>query len=139
MAPAFASNERRRNPNRTRGGTIGHSAFLAVFQPSEPLFLNSRLAIKLPDARHFVLEFEHADGARHFADGGSGIVRPEDAAILVFVVVEADSLAVDFSQCLPVPELRTPGKQRVTEVNFMDQDAFRRPGLRGDFSRGRER
>src|SRR2546428_2136045 len=93
------------------------------------------LPINLPDARHFILEFEHADCARHFADGGPGVIGPEDPAILVFVVVETHFITVSLTERFAIPQLGTPRKQSVTEVEFVDQDALRWRNLRRDFAR----
>src|SRR2546422_6664978 len=54
--------------------------------------------IELPDARHFILEFQYADGAHHFADRHLVVIGPEDAAILVFVVMETNSVTVSLPE-----------------------------------------
>src|SRR2546421_4074137 len=66
---------------------------------------NFRFPIELPDARHFIFEFEHADRARHFADRGFRIIRPKDAAILVFVVVKTHFVTVSFPERFSIPQL----------------------------------
>src|SRR5205807_3981108 len=94
--------------------------------------------IELPDARHFLLKFQHADRAHHFADRYPGVIGPEDAAILVFVIVKTHFVTVGLPERFSIPQLGTPRKKSVTEVEFVDQDALRRRNLRGDFARGFE-
>src|SRR5207253_2936407 len=54
--------------------------------------------IELPDARHFLLEFQHADRTHHLSDRDPGVIGPEDAAILVFVIVETHFVTVSLPQ-----------------------------------------
>src|SRR6266704_2656194 len=96
---------------------------------------NPGLAIEFPDARHFILEFQHADRAHHCADRGSGIIGPEDAAILVLVVVETHLVTVGLPEGFAISQLRTPRKQRVTEVELVDQNFLWWRDLCGNFAR----
>ena len=66
---------------------------------------NSRFPIELPDARHFILEFQYADRTHHLADSDFGVIRPEDAAILVFVVAKTHSVTVGLPERFSVPQL----------------------------------
>ena len=59
--------------------------------PPHPCF-----PIELPDSFHFLLEFQHADGARHLADGGPVVIGPEDAAVLVLVNHDVASVLASF-------------------------------------------
>src|SRR5437773_4326121 len=59
---------------------------------------HSGFPVELPDTRQFLLHLQQADRAYHLADGVLGIVGPEDAAILVFVVPEADFVTVDLPE-----------------------------------------
>src|SRR2546428_12643224 len=54
--------------------------------------------VELPDTCQFLLHLQQADRAYHVADRDPGIIGPEDAAILVFVVVEADFVTVDLPE-----------------------------------------
>src|SRR6266536_337265 len=96
------------------------------------------MPVKLADARHFFLEFQDAERAHHFADGDSGVIRPENAAILLFVVVKAHFVTIGLSERFSIPQLGTPRKQRVTEVELLDQGALRRRDLRGNLAGGLE-
>ncbi len=86
-------------------------------------------AVELPDLCHFLFEFQHADRAHHFADRDPRIVGPEDAEILVFIVVETYFVTVSLLQRCSIPQLRTPRKKGVTEVKFIHQDTLRRRNL----------
>ena len=61
--------------------------------------------IELPDARHFILQFQCVDRAHHFGDGDPGVIGPEDAAILVFVVMETNSVTVNLPERFSIPQL----------------------------------
>src|SRR5207249_8433453 len=83
---------------------------LFVLSPS--LSPNPCFPIELPDARQFLLEFQHADRAHHFADRDLGVIGPEDAAILILVVVKSHFVTVGLPERFAVPQLGTPWKDR---------------------------
>ena len=58
-----------------------------------------RFPVELPHARQFLLDLQHTDRAYHVADRQPGIIGPEDAAILIFLVAEADAVTVDLPEC----------------------------------------
>src|SRR5438132_796400 len=81
----------------------------SVLLPERKLFFalspNACFSIELPDARHFILELQYADRAHHFADGGPGVIGPEDAAIFVFVIAETYFVTVSVLERFSIPQL----------------------------------
>src|SRR5256885_768943 len=96
------------------------------------------LAVQLPDSRQLRFQLRHADRLDHPADRDARIVGPEYAKVLILVVSETHSLAVDLAQRRAVREISAPGQEGIAEVELLHQTVLRFPDLGGDFARGLE-
>src|SRR6476660_2789325 len=75
------------------------------------------------------LGFGHSDGFRHFRNRQTGIVRPEDAAVLIFVIAKPDLIPVSGAHRFAVLQLRVPRQDGIAEIHLMNKRAPRREYL----------
>src|SRR5262245_33653813 len=87
---------------------------------------------------HLFFHLPSTYGLDHFTNGDFGVVRPKDAAIFVFVVVESNSISVTCLQRGTFLQLCTPRHDGVTQIDFMHKELLGWFDLGGNPTRGFE-